>query len=210
MIKAVIFDMDGVLIEAKDWHYEAFNRALDLFGYAISRLDHLSTYDGLPTRRKLELLTLEHGLPRELHGFINELKQMYTVGFVHTNCKPRFVHQYALSRLKSDGYRLGVASNAIRSSVELMLAKAELDGYFELTLSNEDVERPKPHPEIYLWSCQRLGVDVSEALVIEDNENGVKAAIDSGAHVLVVENVEEVNHENIARRIRSIDEGKTR
>ena len=55
-IKAIIFDMDGVLIEAKDWHYEALNRALSLFGMEISRYDHLVTYDGLPTTKKLEML----------------------------------------------------------------------------------------------------------------------------------------------------------
>jgi beta-phosphoglucomutase len=78
-IEAVVFDMDGVLIDAKDWHYEALNDALGLFGYNISRADHLSTFDGLPTRRKLEMLTQERGLPKGLHGFINDLKQQYTV-----------------------------------------------------------------------------------------------------------------------------------
>ncbi|WP_185022353.1 HAD hydrolase-like protein, partial [Pseudomonas fluorescens] len=61
MIKAVIFDMDGVLIEAKDWHYDALNKALNLFGYNISRHDHLTSYDGLPTAHKLEMLSVEHG-----------------------------------------------------------------------------------------------------------------------------------------------------
>ena len=65
MIKAIIFDMDGVLIEAKDWHYEALNKALSLFGYEISRYDHLVTYDGLPTSKKLEMLSMERGLPRK-------------------------------------------------------------------------------------------------------------------------------------------------
>ena len=55
MIKAIIFDMDGVLIDAKEWHYEALNNALQLFGYKISREDHLATFDGLPTREKLRL-----------------------------------------------------------------------------------------------------------------------------------------------------------
>lgn len=54
MIKAVLFDMDGVLIDAKDWHYEALNKALGLFGLGISRYDHLHTFDGLPTNVKLE------------------------------------------------------------------------------------------------------------------------------------------------------------
>src|ERR1700733_1488983 len=105
-IRAVIFDMDGVLINAKDWHFEALNKALALFGFQVSRFDHLVTYDGLPTRRKLEMLTLEHGLPKGLHQFINELKQLYTLEFVYARCKPIFTHEYALSRLRADGYRL--------------------------------------------------------------------------------------------------------
>ena len=76
-IKAVIFDMDGVLIDAKEWHYEALNRALNLFGHEINRFDHLHTFDGLPTRTKLELLSTERGLSRRLHGFLNKMKQKY-------------------------------------------------------------------------------------------------------------------------------------
>ena len=70
--------MDGVLIDAKEWHYEALNKALALFGYQISRYEHLVTYDGLPTRKKLEMLSMEQGLPVQLHSFINEMKQLYT------------------------------------------------------------------------------------------------------------------------------------
>lgn len=81
-IKAIIFDMDGVLIEAKDWHYEALNRALKLFGMEITRYEHLTTFDGLPTKDKLKMLSLERGLPKSLHSFINELKQQYTMEIV--------------------------------------------------------------------------------------------------------------------------------
>ena len=90
-IKAIVFDMDGVLIEAKDWHYEALNRALRLFGYEISRYDHLITYDGLPTAKKLEMLSIEKGLPQGLHKFINEMKQRYTIEIVNAKCKPMFI-----------------------------------------------------------------------------------------------------------------------
>ncbi len=69
-IRAVMFDMDGVLIDAREWHYEALNRALGLLGFTINRYDHLSSYDGLPTRRKLEMLSIERGLPRGLHDFL--------------------------------------------------------------------------------------------------------------------------------------------
>src|SRR4051812_14635504 len=116
-IKAVVFDMDGVLIDAREWHFEALNRALGLFGYAISRFDHLTTFDGLSTRQKLEMLSQDRGLPRGLHGFLNDLKQLYTTELVHLRCRPSFAHEYALSKLKDLGYKLAVASNSVRASV---------------------------------------------------------------------------------------------
>lgn len=90
MIKAVLFDMDGVLIDAKDWHYDALNRALSLFGMPIERDAHLSTYDGLPTKRKLEILSKTRRLPKRLHPFINSLKQDFTAEIAYSKCKPNF------------------------------------------------------------------------------------------------------------------------
>ena len=106
-IKAVLFDMDGVLVEAKDWHYEAFNRALAVFGMSISRSEHLSQYDGLPTKMKLKMLTEKKGLPSELHKFLNDLKQSYTAEIITTNCRPVFNVEFALSRLHAEGYKIG-------------------------------------------------------------------------------------------------------
>ena len=140
-IKAVIFDMDGVLIDAKEWHYEALNRALELFGYTISRYDHLVTYDGLPTRKKLEMLTKERNLPEELHGFINEMKQQYTMEIVHSKCKPVFQREYAMSKLKADGYMIGVASNSIRNSIVTMMDMSDLSKYIDI--SNTSAETAK-------------------------------------------------------------------
>lgn len=207
MIKAIIFDMDGVLIEAKDWHYEALNKALSLFGFEISRYDHLVTFDGLPTSRKLEMLTVERGLPRSLHKFINEMKQQYTMDYVYTCCKPRFVHQYALSHLKADGYRLALASNSIRRTIELMIDKAGLTEYMEFMLSNQDVVKAKPNPEIYLTAIKRLGLKPEECLICEDNPNGIQAALASGAHLFKVDTVNDVTYANIKRRIEEIEKG---
>jgi len=204
-IRAVVFDMDGVLIEAKDWHYEALNRALGLLGQAISRYDHLATYDGLPTRKKLEMLSIERGLPRRLHGFINELKQQYTLQIVHTECKPVFQHEYALSKLKADGLRLAVASNSVRASVELMMERANLAPYLDVVLSNQDVEHAKPHPEIFQVAMERLGSEPDETLVIEDNPHGIEAARASGAHVMVVQTPADVIYDRIIERIHAIE-----
>jgi HAD superfamily hydrolase (TIGR01509 family) len=205
VIQAIIFDMDGVLIDAKEWHYEALNRALSLFGYEISRYDHLITYDGLPTSDKLKMLALEYGLPEKLHGFINELKQQYTMEFVHTRLRPIFTHEYALSRLKQDGYRLAVASNSIRDTVEVMMRQSGLSGYLEFLLSNQDVSKAKPDPEIYSAAIARLGLSPTECLVVEDNRNGVQAARSAGAHVMEVSDVYDVSYENITAHIKEIN-----
>lgn len=205
MIRAIVFDMDGVLIEAKDWHFEALNRALHLFGYEINRYDHLTTFDGLPTRKKLQMLSLEHGLPAGLHDFINEMKQRYTIEIVNAKCKPRFIHQYALSKLKAKGYRLAVASNSVRSSIDLMMRKSELEQYLDFTLSNEDVRKAKPDPEIYTAAIKRLDIQPSECLIVEDNEHGIQAARASGANVLEVTDVTEVTFYNISRFIAACD-----
>lgn len=206
-IKAIIFDMDGVLIEAKDWHYEALNQALELFGYKISRYDHLVTFDGLPTKKKLEMLSMERGLPKGLHKFINHMKQIYTMEHVYMKCKPLFCHQYALSKLKSEGYKLALGSNSVRITIDMMLGKADLMKYMDFTLSNQDVTKSKPDPEIYNVAISRFGIKPEECLIVEDNPNGVKAALASGAHLLKVETVYDVNYQNIRARIDEIEQG---
>jgi HAD superfamily hydrolase (TIGR01509 family) len=205
-IEAIAFDMDGVLIDARDWHYEALNRALGLLGFAISRFDHLSTYDGLPTRRKLEMLSVERGLPRSLHGFLNDLKQQYTMELVNARCKPVFQHEYALANLKSQGYKLAVASNSIRNTVEVMMKRAHLAPYLSIMVSNEDVSHPKPDPEMYRVVMERLEVSPHSTLILEDNDHGVQAAKASGGHVMVVREPQDVTLDRIRAQISRIEE----
>ena len=204
-IKAVIFDMDGVLIDAKEWHYEALNRALGLFGYTITRYDHLVTYDGLPTRKKLEMLSREQNLPTELHSFINEMKQRYTMEIVHSKCKPVFSKEYAMSRLKADGYKIGVASNSVRNSIVTMMDMSDLSKYIDVIVSNQDVKEGKPNPEIYLKASEGVGVKPEECLVVEDNVNGIKAGQAAGACVMQVETVNDVTYQNIIKAIREYE-----
>lgn len=200
--------MDGVLIDAKDWHYEALNLALELFGMEINRYDHLVTYDGLPTKKKLEMLTIERGLPSALHKFINEIKQEYTFQLAYANCKPTFNHQYALSMLKKRGYRLASCSNSIRKTMDIFFEKAALADYFDFYFSNEDVSEAKPSPEIYLKAFHEFGLRPDQCLILEDNENGVRSAQASGAHLLVVRDPSEVTFSNIMHKISEIESAK--
>lgn len=201
MIKAVLFDLDGVLIDATDWHFRALNRALALFGFEISRYDHLKTYNGLPTRTKLEMLSVEAGLPSSLHGMINRLKQVYTREEILQSCWPVFEKEYMMSRLRRDGLRVAVCSNAIRESVELMLGRAGLLPWVEFILSNEDVATPKPDPAIYQAAMARLGVAPHEVVIVEDAPHGILAARRAGAHVCEVEGFPDVDYWRVRRAI---------
>ena len=207
-IKAILFDLDGVLVDATEWHYKALNRALTLFGFGISRYEHLSTYNGLPTRKKLEMLSIEKGLPVALHGLINKIKQVYTREEILTQCQPSFEKEYMLSRLKREGYRMAVCSNSIRDSLELMVRQSGLYDYFEFLVSNNDVERPKPDPEIYLKAMERMGYSPKEVVIVEDAPHGVEAARRAGGHVCQVAGFAEVDYFRIKDTIAQTERGQ--
>ena len=204
-IKAILFDMDGVLIDAKDWHYDALNRALGLFGLEISRYDHLHTFDGLPTKVKLKMLSEQFFLPEELHPFINQVKQNYTMEITNQKCRPMFHHEYALSKFHQAGYKIAVCSNSIRATVETMMKRSALIGYIDLIVSNEDVRKAKPDPEMYLTAIEKFALTPKECLVVEDNPKGIMAGKASGAFVLPVATVYDVNYENIANSIKKYE-----
>ncbi|MEQ1869990.1 MAG: HAD family hydrolase [Vicinamibacterales bacterium] len=200
-ISCVLFDLDGVLVDATEWHYEALNRALRLFGFDITRYEHLSGYNGLPTRKKLEMLSVEKGLPAALHTMLNRLKQVYTRDEILTRCRPVFEKEYMLSRLKAEGYRLAVCSNSIRESLQMMIHQSGLDEYFDFLASNEDVKTPKPDPEIYVKAIDRMSVSPSEVLIVEDAPHGVEAARRSGAHLCQVSGFQDVDYFRIRAAI---------
>jgi beta-phosphoglucomutase len=196
-IRGVIFDMDGVLIDAREWHYQALNKILDEYGLPISREAHLTEFDGLPTRDKLNLLTARHGLPASSHDRINQMKQHYTVELIEQLCRPVEEHLLLLSQLKKQGYGLAVASNSIRNSIQSMLSKAGLLSFLDFFLSNEDVSQGKPSPEIYLKAIHRLELTPEECVVVEDNPHGIAAARAAGAHVLTVKDPSEVTRSRL-------------
>lgn len=200
-IQAVLFDLDGVLVDATEWHYEALNRALRLFGFDITRYEHLSSYNGLPTRKKLEMLSVEKGLPAPLHTMLNRLKQVYTRDEILTRCRPVFEKEYMLHRLKREGYRLACCSNSIRETLELMIRQSGVEACFELLLSNEDVTTPKPHPEVYLTAMARLGLSPDAVLIVEDAPHGLEAARRAGAHVCQVGGFAEVDYVRVRAAI---------
>ena len=193
MIKAIIFDLDGVLIDATDWHYEALNDALKIFGYEIGLEEHLSTYNGLPTLEKLKLMSERKGLPVALHEIIRLLKRKFTDEKVSQLCNPSHEKQIMLTNLKRKGYKLACCSNAQKYSVINMLKRAGIDQFFDLVLGNDEGFKPKPEPDIYKAAFKKIKVSPAEAIVVEDASHGIEAAKRSGAKVIAVRGFEDVN-----------------
>jgi len=116
-----------------------------------------------------------------------------------------FHHEYALSRLKREGRQIVVCSNSIRSTVEAMMRAADLLKYLDFFLSNQDVSKAKPDPEIYVTAINRLGLRPEECLILEDNDHGIQAARSSGANVLVVGTTNDVTYDRIMNEIIRIE-----
>lgn len=191
--KAVLFDLDGVLVNMPDGHYEALNKALALFGAQIGREEHLQSFNGLPTRKKLEELENQGRLPKGLREFINEIKQKHTKEIIPKYCPPDYSKIILLQHLKDKGYTLACCSNSIKETLHLMLKSSHLFDFFDLVVGNDEVQNPKPHPETYLYAFQKLGVEPHECIIIEDAPPGIAAAKASGATVIEVRGVEDVN-----------------
>ena len=205
-IQLVIFDLDGVLVEAKNIHYDALNEALGK--YAISWQEHLSTYDGLKTTQKLQMLTEQKGLPIEEHEVIWETKQHITLQKLK-ELKPNQTLQSVMDALVNDGYKIAVCSNSIRKTVLTVLSKLGIMEYMDYIISNEDVQNSKPHPEMYWRAISKMGCLPEETLIVEDSPYGLLAASRSKAHILRVKNPSEVTYTNIFKKLTEIEMGVT-
>ena len=204
-IKLIIFDLDGVLVEAKNIHYEALNEALG-DKYTISWNEHLSTYDGLKTVQKLDMLTEQKGLPQNTHRDVWERKQKITLEKLG-NLKINSYLVSVFSKL-SENYKIAVCSNSIRKTVLTVLSKLGLMEYMDLVISNEDVKNSKPHPEMYWKAISKMSCLPEETLIVEDSPYGLLAASRSKSHILRVKNPSEVTIENIENKLNQIEMGE--
>ena len=202
MIKLIIFDLDGVLVDARELHYNALNKALEAIDkkYVIYREEHLSTYDGLSTTKKLNLLTKKKRLPKELHDSVWKLKQEMTCQIIDGFRIDSRI-QSILRSLKSEGYVIACATNSIRETAKLQLIRKGFFEYIDFMYSNQDVKNPKPNSEMYMRCMIKAGVNPNETLIVEDSHIGRKGAIASGGILCGVKNTTEVTYDKIKKYI---------
>jgi HAD superfamily hydrolase (TIGR01509 family) len=204
-IKLLCFDLDGVLVPACEIHYEALNRAIsDIAGpqFLINLSEHRERYNGLPTRTKLEMLSLDRGLSRDLHEKIQNRKQIITLELVMESIKPNPELITCLESLVVEGYQLWVCTNSIFYTALAMLQGAGLYDIFRgKVISNQDTFNNKPHPSCWLIAMNNAGVGPRETLIFEDSENGLISAYRSGANVCPINNTEDLTETKIRKFI---------
>ena len=210
MIRAILFDLDGVLVDACEWHYQALNQALlAVCDVEINRQEHVSTFNGLPTKTKLNMLTEQGRISRDSHNKVWSEKQRLTEEVINDNASTDADKQNMHRSLGEQGYMLGCVTNSIKLTAHLMLKKTGQMKFLALTVTNEDVSVPKPSPEGYIKAMAAMGVSPSEVIIVEDSDKGFAAATASGAYVLRVKNATHVNLDSILSKIQLVESEST-
>jgi len=192
--KLYIFDLDGVLVDACEWHRVALNEALlEVCNYEISLEEHYKTFNGIPTRVKLKRLSEMGKIPASSHDSVYMAKQLLTMEIIKRNAILRPEKVEMIKTLKSRGNVVACYTNSIRETAELMLEKTGILELFDFVLTNQDVDNPKPDPEGYVFLMNHFGFSGEDTFIIEDSPKGMAAANASGANVIQVKDPDEVN-----------------
>lgn len=204
-IKAVIYDLDGVLVDTRKYHFKALNKALARHGYNITSYEHSLKYEGLPTTSKLEILTKEKGLPTKLYQQIIKDKYQEIAKSINTFFKPDIIKTKLLKGIMDMGIKQVLCTNTTKSTTEKILEIMKIKKYFTFYLTRADINKPKPNAEIYNKAIEQLKLKAADCLIIEDSEHGLKAAKATGAHIIKAVNIDQINYEYIASKIRKIN-----
>ena len=208
MIKLVIFDLDGVLYESKEFHFDALNIALEEVDkkFIISKEEHLNIYDGLSTKKKLELLTINKGLDSNLYNQIWFKKQEITNSLLEKISPDENLIMY-LSTLKKANIKLVCCSNSISQTVKTVLKNLGIIDFFDSVYSNEDVKNAKPHPEMYWAAMIKFSIKPNETVIVEDSPVGRLGAKMSGCNTIFINEPNDID-EKLIDKILNMDSKK--
>jgi len=185
MIKAVIFDMDGVIVDSEPLHEQADNGVLNEFGKSMSKEEAIK-YVGVSDEVVYSELKKKHKLPLSVEELIKK-KFEIDVKLLKEKSEP-MPHAIELVKQLSRSYKLAVASSSERVKIRIVLSRLKIEQYFSVLVSAEEVAESKPQPGVYLETAKRLGVNPDRCLVIEDSASGIEAAKKAGMTVIAVPN----------------------
>jgi beta-phosphoglucomutase len=209
MLKAVIFDFDGVITDSEILHLRAFNRSLVPFGIEITMKDYYQNYLGFSDFDCYRVL-IEKGLLKIDEHQINDILKIKSRIFEElTRTEGRTiegVHEF-LKMLEQNKIPMAICSGSLLVEIELMLDEAKLRHFFTVIVSAEQVKKGKPHPEGFLLSLRRLNeachqpIAANECVVIEDSQWGLKAGKDAGMHTIGVTNSYDADQLSLAEKV---------
>ena len=186
MISAVIFDLDGLLVDSTPLQLKASHKFLERFGKL-----HFTSHAGREGMRMIDIIE-EYKDIYNLPGSVEELYQKRQEIFFDIARRELELFPGALRllvQLKQRSLKLALATSGDRDYVQLIFEKfPELKNYFPVVITSEDVLRGKPDPEVFMKTAEQLGVKASESVVLEDSANGVLAAKAAGMQVICVPN----------------------
>ena len=206
-IQALFFDLDGVLVNTRELHFESFRDAVQEVcpSYSLSWADHVCELDGLSTRAKLQKLREKGLLNQEESETVWKRKQELTEQRLPFVIQPNRVLRQTLEALRQKGYRIVCVSNSLRKTVKTTLEALGILDIFEAYYGNDDVREPKPSPEIYTYAFQQTNLSPKDVLIVEDSPPGRQAAYASGAFVLEVEKAEDISLPLLEARLQQIE-----
>ena len=210
MIKLIIFDLDGVLVETKEVHKIALNNAIKKIAgkeYIITNEEHHNYYDGMPTKEKLKLLNKFKKLPKKFNNLINQNKKKETNKILKKKITKSLRLISLVSKLGKK-YKLACASNATRSTVDICLKLLGIQKFFDFTVSNEEISKPKPHFEMFYRCMIECDIPAKETLIIEDSHIGRQSVFNAGAHLFPVGKLGDVDFNLISEKLNELNKNQ--
>lgn len=195
-IKSILFDLDGVLVNSRVLHFETFRDALQQMNpnKVLTWVEHEKEFEGLSTKLKMQRCIEKGWISASQSETLFQMKQQFTQQKLPLVVKQRESLRLMLITLNNQGFRLFCCSNSVRKTLDTTLRLLGIYEFFEATYSNEDVQNPKPSPEIYQLAMKKCFLNKEECLIVEDSHVGRTAAYAAGAHVLEVEDAEDVSY----------------
>lgn len=187
-MKAVIFDMDGVIIDSEPIHFEVDIETMKDFGCSISK-EELNKYVGTTNEYMFNDIKNKYKLDKPVEEIINYKCELVKRKVIESDLAPIEGIIDLLINLKAKNIPAAIASSSPRDFIEVVVSKFQLEDYFSYILSGEEVENGKPAPDIYVETAKKLGIAPEECIVIEDSKNGVLAAKEAGMKCIGFKNI---------------------
>ena len=179
MIKAIIFDMDGLMIDSERVTFECYQERLKDMNLTMDE-EFYKTLLGKPIKGIYQRFYFP------IENVIQDVHQLMAERFETEGVPVKKGLVELLHYLKDNNYKTIVATSSNRDRVDKILAQAKITEFFDDSICGDEVTKGKPNPEVFLKSCQKLGVNVDEAIVLEDSEAGIQASYDANIKVICI------------------------